>query len=74
MIGIAARELKKRRAEADVSEAELRYELDTFLRSNRGSAAGLAKTAGITVQHLSDIRHGRRSPGDAVIAKLAKIR
>jgi len=55
-------------------EMVLRDEIHAMLTMNRGIACDVAHQTGISAQHLSDIRHGRRSPGDKVVAKLAKLK
>lgn len=65
--------LKSDRANADATEAELRWEIDHYC-SVRGGGLELAKQIKATPQYVSDIRHGRRKVSDAVVERLGRLK
>ncbi len=74
MLRKSAGQIRYHREQALQNEAWLRNELDTLISDKHLAAKDIAKRVGVSPQHLSDIRHGRRSPGDKVVAKLAKLK
>lgn len=66
--------LRMERASAEVTESELRLELDAELSRSRGAALHVAAHCDISVQHVSDIRHGRRTFSDSVVERLGMLK
>ena len=56
---------EKVRSSEEKAVAEIRRLLD-----NGASVTALAKTFGVSMQYLSDVRHGRRSLGKKLLRKL----
>lgn len=59
----------KVRSSEQKAVAEIRRLLD-----NGTTVTALAATLGVSLQYLSDVRHGRRALGKKVLAKLAGMR
>ncbi len=73
-IATVAADLKGRRDSVVFCEGVLQQCVSAFCDQYHGSLRDMAKRMGITVQYLSDIRHGRRKVSDSVVEKLGKLR
>lgn len=73
-IALVAAELKAHRSRVEFAEKVLQQTVAAFCEQYHGSGRDMARKMGITVQYLSDIRHGRRKVSDSVVEKLGKLR
>lgn len=73
-IAECAADLKRRREAVTFCEGVLQQCVAAFCDQYHGSLRDMAGRMGITVQYLSDIRHGRRKVSDSVVEKLGKLR
>lgn len=64
--------LYSQRANAEVTEAELRIALDESIPHTK--AVTVAAFCGIKPQYLSDMRHGKRALTDSVVEKLRRLK
>ncbi len=73
-IRLLARKLKLERSRADVSEAELRCEIDMYCSASRGNAQTLANACDLKPQYICDLRRARRSISDQVVDRLGRLK
>lgn len=74
LLGSTARAVKVARAHSQVAEAEFRLELDRALSTARGACKYVADQCGVSEQHISDIRHGRRRASVSLIDKIKELK
>jgi len=67
-----ARQLRAKRVNTDVSNAEMVVSLEIFLGAI--SAKEFARDLGVSQSYLCDVRHGRRAISDDLLEKLCKLK
>jgi plasmid maintenance system antidote protein VapI len=74
-IRTTAKRLGVTRTHAKEIEAILRKHINRLAEiRGRGTMKILATDAGVSEQHMSDIRHGRRGIGDGLVERLGGLR
>lgn len=67
----AAKMLRHSRAQEETDETSVRHALDRSVAD--GDAVAVAASLGISPQHLSDVRHGRRGISSELLEKLCEV-